>query len=87
MNTLEPFVERTMSNKPNDVHGRAGNNAGEQATLPAHARRDIKAKQEGHIRPALYYTQAQQTATEDGVWESEDTVRHKLISKEEFPQG
>ena len=39
------------------------------------------------MRPALYYTQQEQTPCPEGVWESERTVQHKLLSKEEFPLG
>ena len=84
MNDLEDFVNHTLDNKPNDVHGRAG-------PAPQHGgdrvRRQTQAKRDGQLHGALYYAQARQTVTPDGVWENEETVRSRLISKEQFPQG
>lgn len=56
-------------------------------SLPPQAERHMEALQDGHLRPALYYTQQEQTPCKSGVWESPRTVRSKLKSKEEFPQG
>lgn len=90
MSNLEDFTNHAMACKPNAVHGRAGretHGAKQAPPCPPHARRDRAAKASGQLHGALYYTQAQQTCGEAGVWESEETVRHKLLSKEEFPYG
>lgn len=46
-----------------------------------------KAHAEGALKGALYYTQAEAHASVDGWVESDETVKSKLRSKEEFPQG
>ena len=93
-NTLDPFIRHELDNKPNDVHGRADKGgredtglASRSGTLAPDTQRDMAAKQQGNMRPALYYTQQEQTPCPEGVWESERTVQHKLLSKEDFPLG
>ena len=46
-----------------------------------------KAHAEGALKGALYYTQVEARASEEGWVESDETVKSKLRSKEEFPQG
>lgn len=46
-----------------------------------------KAHAEGALKGALYYTQAEAHACREGWVESDETVKSKLRSKEEFPQG
>ena len=64
-NTLEPFIRHELDNKPNDVHGRADKGgredtglASRSGTLAPDTQRDMAAKQQGNMRPALYYTPA-----------------------------
>ena len=42
---------------------------------------------ESALKGALYYTQAEAHACREGWVESDETVKSKLRSKEEFPQG
>lgn len=46
-----------------------------------------KAVAEGALKGALYYTQVEAHACREGWVESDETVKSKLRSKEEFPQG
>ena len=46
-----------------------------------------KAVAEGALKGALYYTQVEAHACREGWVESDETVKSKLCSKEEFPQG
>lgn len=46
-----------------------------------------KAVAEGALKGALYYTQVEARACREGWVESDETVKSKLRSKEEFPQG
>ncbi len=57
------------------------------AVMDSEARRRMAAEEEGHLRPALYYTAQEQTPCASGVWEDPHTVASKLESKEEYPQG
>ncbi|MBU3805761.1 MAG: hypothetical protein H9882_02555 [Candidatus Fournierella pullistercoris] len=52
------------------------------------AAKSAKAKEEHQLKPDLSYTQAKARASLEEGWVEDDvTVRHKLKSKEEFPQG
>ncbi len=56
-------------------------------SLTNNARRRIQAMRGLNLRPGLFYTQQEREAKKDGVFDSKSTVEHRLVSKEEFPQG
>lgn len=55
--------------------------------IPIYAKRAMRAAQQGSLRPALFYTEQEQTPCDAGVWESKETVRRKMKHKEDFPLG
>ncbi|WP_367925971.1 hypothetical protein [uncultured Ruthenibacterium sp.] len=59
----------------------------DQSMRPIYAKRAIEAARNGNLRPALFYTEQEQTPCDAGVWESRQTVNRKLKEKEEFPLG
>lgn len=87
MSTLHDFVYHQLDNKPNETHNVPEPCQSKSGPLPDDAKRQMKAEEEGHMRPPLFYTQQEQVPCPYGVWESPHTVRHKLESKEEFPLG
>lgn len=61
-------------------------NAAQSGCVPGNAKADA-ARLSGQLKGDLYYGQQQAKATLEGWTESDETVEHKLISKEMFPQG
>lgn len=94
MSILSSLYHNEIHNKPNEVHNIPEENANKQknctdgnATLTPDAKKRLQALEDGNLRPALFYTQQEQTPCPEGVWESSHTVASKLESKEEYPQG
>lgn len=61
--------------------------APDSSRIPLDAKRAMEAVRSHSVRPALFYTEQEQTPCDAGVWETRETVNHKLKQKEEFPLG
>lgn len=75
----EPPVSHAAPERGKTLHPASGAVKPGAKAAAAHA--------EGALKGALYYTQAEAHACREGWVESDETVKSKLRSKEEFPQG
>lgn len=96
MSTLKQFVHHALDQLPGPVPPPPAPQTGPapEPIPPVHAQgaltgaaRAAKARAAGQLRGEEAYTQAEGKATDRGWVESDETVEHKLVSKEEFPQG
>lgn len=72
---------------PSQVPGGPIVTPGIQLNSVSSARGNFRALLDGHMRPALHYTQQEARPNLDGWEETPHTVASKLESKEEYPQG
>lgn len=95
LSTLKDFVHHELNAMPGPApKAPAPPAAPERSRAPAAASgaaspgaKAAKAVAEGALKGALYYTQVEARACREGWVESDETVKSKLRSKEEFPQG
>lgn len=96
LSTLKDFVHHELdampgpAPKPPVPPAAPENNSGTPAPASGAAEpgaKTAKAQAEGALKGALYYTQVEARACREGWVESDETVKSKLRSKEEFPQG
>lgn len=89
MSILSSLVHGEMRDLPNDVHNISSDDTKiyEPGTLSTNVQVRMNAMREGAIRPALFYTEQEQTPCRSGVWDSPHTVASRLESKEEYPLG
>ena len=94
LSTLKDFVHHELdampgpAPKPPVPPAAPENSSGTPASGAAEpGAKAAKAQAEGALKGALYYTQVEARACREGWVESDETVKSKLRSKEEFPQG
>lgn len=95
MSTLKDFVHHKLGAKPGpapeppapSASAAPGPGGAKQSGAVDSSAKAARARAEGDLKGDLFYTQAQARPSVKGWVESDETVEHKLYSKEEFPQG